>query len=453
VYRLKFFGNPGKLREPEIELYLDGKRPALQVSESIDPENPAEAVVTKVWTDGQQGESVDYFADHCDKVTVTIKTDGEIVYKVDSVYETGLFPVDGGTTKGPTICASADCPKLAYAYHYLGDLTSEETELLKACLGGSDFDESNNIDVYNWDTGSAAYPHLVKLVYTVATATDGGFYVALYYIPPVLDTGNKVKDGTGIFKLLNPFKSMSVEHSATDTFDIYTTRGVMSRTTGSFRDRDGGKYDKVSRSEALFGFASHEIILTSPDYFGTATEPAYTGSVSCEFKELNDVSDLDLPHCLNKTDLFLLLNFDKPMGNPPFLNIYKAEKLYTRPMRWSYDDFTDGTSLAVDKTGLVNKQSTLMMHVINTDIATNWASGPFGSIGKGAEVGSYNSLADIKKNHPAFDVYKFTPDVRSTYNYVAECSNRGICDYSTGICGCFSGYTSDSCSIQNSLAV
>lgn len=33
-----------------------------------------------------------------------------------------------------------------------------------------------------------------------------------------------------------------------------------------------------------------------------------------------------------------------------------------------------------------------------------------------------------------------------------ECSNRGICDYSTGNCQCFPGYTNEDCSQQNSLA-
>lgn len=35
----------------------------------------------------------------------------------------------------------------------------------------------------------------------------------------------------------------------------------------------------------------------------------------------------------------------------------------------------------------------------------------------------------------------------------AICSNRGICDYESGLCKCFNGFTDDDCSVQNALAM
>lgn len=39
------------------------------------------------------------------------------------------------------------------------------------------------------------------------------------------------------------------------------------------------------------------------------------------------------------------------------------------------------------------------------------------------------------------------------YNYVSECSGRGLCGSDTGICTCFKGYTNDNCNTQNILAL
>jgi hypothetical protein len=52
----------------------------------------------------------------------------------------------------------------------------------------------------------------------------------------------------------------------------------------------------------------------------------------------------------------------------------------------------------------------------------------------------------------------FTPaiitesDQQATYQYVSQCSNRGTCDGSTGLCDCFKGYTNDNCDTQNMLS-
>lgn len=40
----------------------------------------------------------------------------------------------------------------------------------------------------------------------------------------------------------------------------------------------------------------------------------------------------------------------------------------------------------------------------------------------------------------------------TTYQYVSQCSNRGSCDSSTGVCKCFKGYANDNCDTQNMLS-
>merc|ERR1712072_544536 len=64
-------------------------------------------------------------------------------------------------------------------------------------------------------------------------------------------------------------------------------------------------------------------------------------------------------------------------------------------------------------------------NVINIDLSTNW----------GTVLGKDLSSTDTTKDVSPFYVYKFVPHADSTYEYVAECSNRGLCDRDSGICG------------------
>ncbi len=382
IYRLKFYGNPGKIPQPEIEVYLDGKRPTLQSANGG-------KVVTKVWTDGQQGENVDYFADHCDGVTTTIGASGS-------------YELNRQT--------------------FLSGFTIAEKNLLKRCLGTSDFEDSNNQDVYNWDKGNKYYPHIIKLVRTVTTYTDGGYYAVVWYDLAVQwdNTGNE-----GTFKLLNPF--YPPDSFATDNYDIYTTNGVLALTS--------------LQSEATFSFGSKYIYTVNTTYdmyrnSSVVTNHFYDGDISCEFGNNNANKGDYIYYCLNKTDIFTFLNWEYPELNPPHINLYTAERLWTGPYEYS------AHQRFINPKQQWNTEMHFMTHVITADLATNW----------GVSVGNRNPDRGTVGN-PHFHIYKFFPAAKSSYEYVAECSNRGICDRDSGVCKCFPGYTSDSCNEQSSLSL
>lgn len=349
IYRIKFAENPGALKEPEIEIYLDGKRASIATADD-------ETLITPVWTDGQQGESVDYFADICAGVTVTISTN---------------------TVAG-------------HQQVTLGGMTDAEEELLKACLGAADFDVGTNTEKYDWDYGSDTYPHLIKLVLTTASSGDGGYYAAVQY------------DGTD-FIVMNQFFVPDLE--ADDNFDVYTTKGTLARVSPN--------------AYARFGFASHQIITQSIDDL-----VQLKGDVSCEINDNNaDKADywtrngaVEMTTCLNKTDIFTFLSTDYWL-NPAHLNLYHVDKVYQTQFSTDHPY----NSIANNFNGTF---------VIETDIATNYAA-----------------------RTESFYLYKFFPSTDSSYTYVSECSNRGICNTDSGLCECFSGYTNDDCSSQNSLAV
>jgi hypothetical protein len=387
VYRIKFYGNPGKLKEPEIEIYLDGKRPSILTQKDYH-------IITSVYTDGQQGESDDYFADHCDGVTATINK--------------------GNLNSG----------YLYNSYHYLG-LSNSETALLKACLGSSDDDVSNNIETYNWDWGNAIFPHLIKLVRSTTVYTDGGYYAALVW----KDSGtfkecSDCTGATGGFLLVNPFRSLDTDGGSetsnviygTDLYDIYTTKGTLALTTSRTKSQTlqaaAAGYQTehyYGKTEAIFGFGSKEIIMTRPfgngerddatDGLGNLQVNANsnsenTGSVSCEH-----LVNADNYYCLNKTDIFTLLAFDDGstatgadgslssaqfadgaatyedihfMANSPYLNLYSAEKLVSDRADYAVKDLflQHSTASSAASTGL-NK--------ITSDISTNWASSLIGA--------------------------------------------------------------------------
>ena len=378
VYRIQFYNNPGKLKQPEIETMLDGGRSSLAAGPiaAAGTQNTAYEVKTAVWTDGQQGENIDYFGDHCDGVSVTIADNGGNIQK-------------------------------------LASLTTTETQLLKACLGGADDDETNNMEIYDWDYGSDDYPHLIKLVLTTTSQSDGGYYAAVVYT-------------SSEFQLLNPFDNLDAQ--AQNEYEVYTTQGVLARTS---------KF-----AEASVTFGSKQIITTNTtaDYgvwgssatnfgseMGTIAAPVnggrFTGDLSCE----NNPNSYFVSYCVNKTDILIPLavtgDSDTTGYNPAHINMYTVNRI-GQTERTAYNAYNTG--------GTEKNEGT---NYIDLDMSAN-----------------FYRIATTALSSPVF-VYKFFPNDDSNYEYVAQCANRGLCNNEEGLCECFAGYTGDACQIQASLAV
>lgn len=479
IYRVKFLGNPGKLRQPEIVTHLDGKRNSLMSTEYKDSADAAvdneahgepqtnDVVITKVFTDGQQGEDKDYFADHCAGVTVTISytdvaADPSLTEKIgtDPKYSADQKYADAN------IINSAKWKLLANGG---GVRRSTEEALLKACLGDSDMTTTNNVDVYNWDMGSPDYPHLIKLVRTVTSISDGGYYVAIYY------------DGSD-FIMLNPFTPPDA--LTTDVYEVYTTKGTLARVS--------------SKAQAYFGFGQKKVITTNTKRMGA--EPGWDGDVSCEvgkdngFRMLTSgtdakddagtyfINNIDttkegmsesmvttyVKACVNKTDIITFLNYDYPALNPPKINLYTVDRLVkdkvssSKRLRYgSTFSLADGSGNGPDSADstysntdpIVFTAADSDMHfgtnVISLDLSTNWA---VELNGNHADLTAATASSPTALASPYY-IYKFIPAEESTYEYVAECSNRGLCDHETGVCECFTGYTSDNCENQDSLSL
>jgi len=484
IYRIKFHGNPGKLREPEIVTHLDGKRNSLMSTEytgTTPALSAVHAVITKVWTDGQQGEDKDYFADHCDGVTVGIHTDDETGVsnpkKINEITTTGKFfhLIPGRMTYDATSGSEG----------WDHNTDASMVDLLKKCLGDSDATSTNNVEIYDWDHGSEDYPHLIKLVRSVTSATDGGYYVAVIYVLNT-DVANPDASSDNYFKILNPFIPPDAVQG--DTFEVYTTKGTLSR---------------VSRQAvAHFGFASNKVITTNIDKLTAGNGPSWDGDLSCEVGANNgfrvspslytkqalnanqatmaaatighngDGTDVFIndvvtewtydynqnPHkrtasahyknCLNKTDIITFLNPKIAHQNPQHINLYTIERLvkdkavHSNVVRFPTATVTP-TADTLGEVGNVVEDSSPMHYgtnVITLDLSTNWATDV---------TSAATTVASVEHTY----VYKFVPAAASTYEYVAECSNRGLCDRDSGTCTCFAGYTSDSCSEQSSLAI
>ena len=402
AYDLTFQDNLGDLKPIEINAHLDGTRPTIYITDGN---------TTKVDFDvdidvypnfaGISGEFVDYFPEYCSGVTVSV-------------------------------AATSDAKEIAnggFASITAASLTTAEEKALKRCLSDADGDSANNVEVYNWDYGlfnTTMNPHIVKVAPHPTSgaspkvdAYDAGKYHMMYY-------GDVAGTGTSKFFL-------SGLPDAERDYIVFTTEGTAT-VLGNNTDAE---------------YEGPNTPITS--YFAKGSKTVYTSSdVSC------DSYDGTLNACLQKGDKVFLFNNQArtsaavgdnslagaaptAAGSESTGNMYEVVKVGVKPLSALSVDVEDRFYFVVDK-------------VINWDGSAIAARSSFEKTVIGEDM--LTGLADPLSQKVGLQmVVKFDVADASSYEYVSQCSGRGLCNGDSGLCECFTGYTSDNCDTQSALAV
>lgn len=454
-FTIVFTQNFGRLQQIEINTHLDGSRPTLFTTETTS------TLGWHIYPNGFIGESDDLVPDLCEGVLVT------------------LAAGSGSTDED--------------MYDTLATQNTQQDKALKKCLGDSDGKDNtflsdvlsasatasgvaytSNTDIYGWDHGNINNPHLIKLVEATQDSLILGGYTTLdaqqardpsLYNYPItkLCTKNGLRsqrvqlgNGNNYCSNLNPpgfyavlyfstakkafklFTRPSADYASTQTFHIYTTQGHMQMVNPnvvSFSHMN----DIVVGADtmAIDVKQAHSKVMYLSNSTSTYSSSNFRGQIDCETATTGQYGSLD---CVNKDDYVMFLNtittstvprtnIVNPAvtgntlaaaraSNPIYPNIYKVKKIFRDDKNYNND--------------LKNPHNENLRHQMILDYGTNT---------------KYTYRLD--NGRPAA-VYKFHP--KNAYTYVAQCSNHGICDESTGLCQCFAGYTSDNCAVQNALA-
>lgn len=223
-FMLAFPANVGKLAQLDLNLNLDGHRPTLYNMQ--DTAATGSTVGYAVYPNGYTGEDTDYVNDYCSGVLVSLARN---MLSSTNTYDT-LVPQ-----------------------------TAAQAKLFKTCLGASDGNVANNIEVYNWDYGSsnsAGYflnPHLVKLIDATQDIQDTSVLSKFINVPnfyenpalrpfPITNLCNGTIstprcsniDPPGFFIVMfydgtnfNIFNRAAYDYNATTLFHVYTTTGYL----------------------------------------------------------------------------------------------------------------------------------------------------------------------------------------------------------------------------------
>jgi len=415
-YTVAFPMNYGRLDQIDVNIYLDGTRPTLYTDEVLSTTVGSSTLGWHIYPNGFIGENEDLVPDLCEGVLVTI-TDG-------TTYDT------------------------------LAAQNTDQTKALKRCLGDADGSSTSNVEVYNWDYGSTTTPHLIKLI--EATQDNSGLTedqerdssLFAYPITKLCDstnaylsemTGSISTASAGYCSNINPpgffaviyfdgtqFKILTRagnDYSSTTTFHVYTTQGTL-QAVNKANSLVFTHTDLMDASTQVTHAHSKTLYLINAT--STYSGLGYRGQVDCETAAKGMYGSAE---CIDKEDYVMIINNEMTTAtyaaNPVYPNIYKVKKIFRKEKSYA-GDFS-------------NPDSEVQRHQIILDYGLN------------ARYDYMDATGVTFDHQTAATLYKFIPS--SSYNYVGECSNRGVCDNTNGLCTCFAGFTGDNCGMINALAV
>ena len=354
-------------------------------------------------------------------------------------------------------------------------------------------------------------PGFFAVIYFDDCSADGQSYKFLNEDAGTSTTPTIACSSTNPWRVMNAVNRGDAVYSTTDTkFHVYTTKGTLQQVSQYASIYTSN--DLMTTGARLSSYHSNVIHAANTTRFGTNVGLAAdnylsnNGQMDCETMETmigngdgstggQAVGALD---CLNYNDRVMFLNLGtwdatKCMttntyrgatwsvgtklacqytptrmsyaSNPNTPNMYKVKKISFEPASYATAD----NDLQVDASiqhedgsgsdsGTNEISSTWESYrrqiVLDYGLNANYQMFQDASALTTSTTSQTGNSADMVDT-PA-TVYKFYPPTLAKtgttgYNYVAECSNRGVCDTDTGMCNCFNGYAGDNCATVSSL--
>ena len=338
-FTIAFPENVGKLDQIDLNLLLDGARPTLYSPE----DSPAlgSSVGYAVYPNGYAGENTDYVSDYCSGVQVSLANSSTAV-----------------------------------PFHTLNFLSNSaaQMKLLKNCLGDSNGNSADNVEVYNWDYGSnvagSKYflnPHLIKLIDATQdqqSLGDGdaddpiipGFFEdpSQRPYPKSKLCNDQTKSScsninpAGFYAVLffdgakfNIFTRAATDYGPTTLFHVFTTTGYLQLVN---TNSVAVTINSEMTTGALVANSYYSNMIYATTAASSSSGDTFVGQVDCATNPIGTNGALD---CISKGDMIMLLNtaarfntnYDAQAGfvssninnNPVYPDIYTVNKISVEP--------------------------------------------------------------------------------------------------------------------------